>query len=413
MAVTSRIWMPETSLDGPQVFLSHLARRFQGMSIRLEHGTVQIDGFRTRDPAVAGLLSGTDEPIEMERLVSNALSTGARGMMSMGLGIRVEDLDARLRSSAAAASAEALRQLETAVAKAVHGLEEGIDLGRSDSHSARFLAELRALLGPEGHLLAGFRAALDPAGNSPLAVAYSGLRNDVALLRDELMRGQGRAEEAVKGTAKGVEFEERLDLVLRQAARSVGAIVEYIARSPGSLSSVAMVGDYLLILPNGCRVVVEVKNQQSIQLGGKNGILSELDRAMTNRDAQAALCISALAAYPGEVGAFGAYGSRVLVVDDGDGTMITAGLRWIIATLTARESTSAVDLSTIHEGLQRLRTICQKFTSQRAALTEVSKSVDKVSESLGDVRSEVLELVDEVIRLIRDPAEIVEMPRVS
>lgn len=394
-------------------FLSHPSRTFIHMSIKLANGTVQIDAFHTSDPAVAGLLSATEEQHEWERLISDALSTGARGMMSMGLGIRVEDLDARLRAAAAAASSEALRQLEATVARAARGLEAGIDLGRADSHSTRFLGELQALLSPDGHLLAGFRAALDPEGDSPLAAAYSGLRQEVALLRDELMRSQGRAEEAIRGTAKGVLFEERLEKVLRQAAKSLGAIVEYIARSPGSLSAAAVVGDYLVTLSDGCRVVVEVKDQQSIQLGGKNGILTELDRAMNNREAQAALCISARPAYPSEVGAFGAFGSRVLVVDDGEGTMITAGLRWIMAILAAKESTSVIDLHSIHEGLRRLRSLCQKFTTHRAALTDVSKSVERISESVGDMRSEVMELIDDLFRHLRDPGEIVEIPRAA
>lgn len=383
------------------------------MSIELRNGTIHIDGFETSDQAVVGLLTGADQPRERERLVSDALSTGARGLMSMGLGLRVEDLDARLRSAAAAASSEALRQLEVAVAKAARGLEAGIDLGRSDSHSTRFLGELQSLLGPDGRLLAGFRAALDPQGDSPLAVVYSGLRGELALLRDEIMRGQGRAEEGLRGTAKGVEFEERLDQVLRQAAKAVGAIVEYIARSPGSLSTGAVVGDYLLTLADGWRVVVEVKNQQTIALGGKNGILMELDRAAINRDAQAALCISAQPAYPAEVGAFGTYGTRVLVVDDGEGTMITAGLRWIIAALAAKESANPVDVNFIQDGLQRLRTVCQRFASQRAALTDVAKSVDKVSEGLSDMRNEVMSLVDELIRRLRGPADVVELPRVA
>lgn len=383
------------------------------MSIELRNGTIHIDGFETSDPAVVGLLTGADQPRERERLVSDALSTGARGLMSMGLGLRVEDLDARLCSAASAASSEALRQLEVAVAKAARGLEAGIDLGRSDSHSTRFLGELQALLGPEGRLLAGFRAALNPQGDSPLAVAYSELRGELALLRDEVMRGQGRAEEALRGTAKGVEFEQRLDQVLRQAAKAVGAIVEYIARSPGSLSTGAVVGDYLLTLADGCRVVVEVKNQQAIALGGKNGILMELDRAAINRDAQAALCISAQPAYPAEVGAFGTYGTRVLVVDDGEGTMITAGLRWIIASLDAKGSANAVDVNFIQDGLQRLRTVCQRFASQRAALTDVAKSVDKVSEGLNDMRNDVMGLVDELIRHLRGPADVVELPRAA
>lgn len=378
------------------------------MGIDLNNGTVRIDQFETADPAVVGLLTGVEHGPERERLVSNALSTGARGLMSMGLGIRVEDLEARLRSAAEAAAAETLGQLEAAVMRAARGLEAGIDLGRSGSHSSVFLGELQALLGPQGRLLAGLRAALDPLGDSPLAQAFSGVRSELAHLRDDIVRNQGRVEESARGTAKGVDFEVRLEATLRQIARGIGAVVEHTARSAGNLSSLSVVGDYLLLLPDGRKVAVEVKNQQSINLTGKNGILAELDRAMTNRSAQAGLCISALDAYPAEVGAFNVYGSRVLVVDDGEGTMITAALRWLMLTgESLNDGDDSIDVGAIGEGLERLRGTCQRFVNTRSALTEVTKSVTKVSEGLGEMRDEVLAIVDDLIRSIRrtDAAE--------
>jgi hypothetical protein len=378
------------------------------MGIDLNNGTVRIDNFETADPAVVGLLTGVEHDGERERLVSNALSTGARGLMSMGLGVRVEDLEARLRSGAEAAAAETLGQLEAAVMRAATSLEAGIDLGRSGSHSSVFLSELQALLGPEGRLLQGLKNALDPQGDSPLARAFSGVRSELAYLRDDIVRNQGRVDESAKGTAKGVDFEVRLDATLRQIARGIGAIVEHTGRSTGNLSSLAVVGDYLLVLPDGRNVAVEVKNQQSINLTGKNGILSELDRAMTNRSAHAGLCISALDAYPAEVGAFNVYGNRVLVVDDGEGTMIAAALRWLtLAGGAAGHTDDSIDTVAISDGLERLRGTCQRFATSRSALTEVTKSVNKVSENLGEMRDEVLSIVDELVRSVRraDAAE--------
>ena len=371
------------------------------MGINLSNGRVRIDQFETVDPAVVGLVSGVEHDAERERLITDALSTGARGLMSMGLGVRIEDLEARLRSGAEAAAAETLRQLEVAVTRAAKSLEAGIDLGRSDSHSTLFLEELQSLLGPDGRLLAGLRAALDPLGNSALANAFSGIRAELAHLRDDIVRNQGRDEEAARGTAKGVAFEYRLEATLRQIARGLGAVVEHTGRSVGNLSSVSVVGDYLLVLADGRRIVVEVKDQQSIGLTGKSGILAELDRAMINRSADGGMCISAGDAYPAEVGAFNVYGKRVLVVDDGEGTMIAAGLRWLTMLPAAREGETALDIASIKDGLERLRGTCQRFATSRSALTEVNKSVNKVSESLGQMRDEVLNIVDDLIRSIR------------
>jgi hypothetical protein len=123
---------------------------------------------------------------------------------------------------------------------------------------------------------------------------------------------------------------------------------------------------------------------------------------MTNRSAQAGLCISSLDAYPAEVGAFNVYGSRVLVVDDGEGTMITAALRWLmLAGEAVGDDDDSIDVGAISAGLERLRGTCQRFATSRSALTEVNKSVSKVSESLGEMRDEVLTIVDELIRSVR------------
>ena len=45
-----------------------------------------------------------------------------------------------------------------------------------------------------------------------------------------------------------------------------------------------------------------------------------------------------------------------------------------------------------------MRGTCQRFATNRSALTEVTKSVSKVSESLREMRDEVLNVVDDLVR---------------
>jgi hypothetical protein len=99
---------------------------------------------------------------------------------------------------------------------------------------------------------------------------------------------------------------------------------------------------------------------------------------------------------------FNVYGNKVLVVDDGEGTMITAALRWLMLAGEADgDSDDSIDVAAISDGLERLRGTCQRFATSRSALTEVNKSVNKVSESLGEMRDEVLSIVGELIGGIR------------
>jgi len=393
-------------------------------SIRLAEGTVHIDGLSIRDAVLADLVSRQPDAEAAEALLQRVLVTGARGIASMGVGLDLAELDGRVAKSVTAALvdfeqtiasgvghlAEQLdpEQRSSLVARALSELTEiqseflaGVDPNRTDSHAGELLARLREVVGPGGPVAQRLEEALDPtAPNSSLTAGFASIRAEITALRDHVSIQRGRAEEAVRGTAKGHDFEILVDEALRNAARPLGAIVEHTGRAAGHLGA-AVVGDYLITLANGCRIAVEVKNQRSIGLTGKQGILEELDRAVANRQADAAMCISAEEAYPQEVGPFGVFGNRVLVVDDGEGTMIWTGLRWLTATLTAQPATEAIDLAAVQDRLQRLRSICQKFSSQRSALTEVTKSVGRVSEGLGEMRDEVLVLVDDLTRQIR------------
>jgi hypothetical protein len=149
-------------------------------------------------------------------------------------------------------------------------------------------------------------------------------------------------------------------------------------------------------------MVVEAKNQASVGLAGEKGILGELDRAMQNRDAGFAVCVSARDAFPSEVGGFGIYGDRLLVVDDGDGTMVRAAVRWAQAVLAARAEGREIDVDTTYlsDRLERVRTLAERFKTAQRTLTDVGKSVDGVRELLRDLRAELLDLVDDVRREI-------------
>ncbi len=392
-------------------------------TIRVVDGVVEITGFSLRDQLLADLLDRQPDEEAAAATLEGILITGARGIASMGVGLDLAEVDQRVAAAISGALTRFEQTISTGighlsgqldpgqrssmVARALDELASlqgdllaGVDPNRVDSHASILLRRLQEVVGPGGPVAQRLAEALDPtAPASTLGQGFATIRAEISALRDFLNQEQGRRQEADRGTAKGVAFEERIESALRSAARPLGAIVEHTGRTSGSLGSAAVVGDYLLTLPNGCRIAIEVKNQRAISLTGKQGVLAELDRAAANRQAEAAMCISAEDAYPQEVGPFGVFGNRVLVVDDGEGTMIWAGLRWLVASIAAPTDTE-VDLAALAERLQRLRSVCQKFTSHKSALTEIAKSVGRVSEGLGDMRDEVLTLVDDLTRQV-------------
>ena len=83
-----------------------------------------------------------------------------------------------------------------------------------------------------------------------------------------------------RGTADEEEHGDAIEEALRTVARPLGAIVERTSRSSGSLAGDALVGDFVVEIPDLGRIVVEAKNVRSLALTGGESILGQLDRAL-------------------------------------------------------------------------------------------------------------------------------------
>ncbi|MDH5371626.1 MAG: hypothetical protein OEX97_01640, partial [Acidimicrobiia bacterium] len=201
---------------------------------------------------------------------------------------------------------------------------------------------------------------------------------------------------------------------LRSAVAGLGGcIIERTSRLAGELSADSLVGDFIVTLSDGARIVVEAKNSARINLAGKDGILDELDRAIVNRAADYSICISAREAFPKEVGPFGVYGHRLLVVDHGDGAMTAVAVRWAIAALVAdRETRGEMDHGLVEDRLQRIRQLAQLLSGSRRSLTDITTSVENVRNTLEQFRTELLAVVtdlDREVGRITGPADVVAL----
>jgi hypothetical protein len=344
----------------------------------------------------------------------------------MGLGIDLAEVDAKVRRSVDEVTGEARDHVEQVLEAARQAFGEQFDPDRrssmiaraldeftiwrdgflhsfnpdfTDSHTARFLEQVKGLLGPDGMLEARMLGVLDPdADGSALARLAKSIDERFAEMRDLLMLERGKQVEADRGTRKGFDYEDAVEDALRQSVRGSGCIVERTALLKGDLGADALVGDFVVTLPSERRIVIEAKNTARISLTGKDGILEELDRAVANRSADFAICVSARDAFPKEVGPLGVYGERILLVDEGDGTMLAVALRLAETLLEQNTSgrTADIDRSFLQDRMQRLRQLAQLFTNNRRSLTDIKTSVDSVHGSLEQIRSELLFLVDEI-----------------
>jgi hypothetical protein len=412
----------ETEAD-PGSFREGSAARSAADPIRIEGSQVLLTAIAVDDPTVVSVLARLD-PAERPDAVRRMLGIGARALMETAVGVDLAAIDDRVTRSIERATALAEAQVRTIVADAERVLRdtldpdtrtsamaraitemdsvrasifETVDPHRTDSHVGTLLASLASMLGPGGQLEARLSAAFDPASDdSGLAVFRRDVDRRFTELREVLAYQRGRQGEAEVGTRKGFDYEDDLEARLRLLCRPLGAVVTRTSNESGSIKD-CLVGDLVVTLPSGDRIVVEAKHTTRVGLDGSGGILAELDRAIANREASFAICLSASNAFPAEVGAFGVYGNRVLAVDDGDDTMLDVALRWVaMAAVVERRGSETIDTERIAASTDRIKRLTKSFSTQRRALTDSIDAISRVRDGLDEVRREIVAQIDEI-----------------
>lgn len=403
-------------------------------AISIDESTITIANLVLQDDAVASYLtqfSADRRPDELLR----AISLGIHGLAATSMRATVDEMkdevhrileaaDTAAESLLGRAIADGQSQLaayldpeirSSLTARTVAELEEvhqatlaRLDPDRTDSHAGKLVAAITDLLGPEGLLAQRLEAAFDPAAaDSGVSRLLDTVERRFQEMRDLMVGEQHRSAEAARGTAKGVEFEDTVEELLRFEARALhGCVVERTGQLGGMLGAQSKVGDFVVALADGTRVAVEAKNTARIGLSGATGILEELDQAMANRNASWAVCVSSRDAYPAEVGSFAAYGNRLLVVDSGDGPLTGVALRWIAAAVRAAATDNdGIDATAAFERLERIRDLAHHFSRSKKVLTTAQTGLDAVRQDLDSLRTQLLDLTDDLGRALRSSPE--------
>jgi hypothetical protein len=124
-------------------------------------------------------------------------------------------------------------------------------------------------------------------------------------LKESLGIESGRAQEALKGTEKGREFEVALYDQIADIGRALGDATENVRGIPGEVERCKK-GDYLITLGDmsgapGLQIVVEAKKSSACKL---KGAIKELEEAKKNRNAVSGIFVFAAGYQPPEVGDF-------------------------------------------------------------------------------------------------------------
>jgi hypothetical protein len=221
---------------------------------------------------------------------------------------------------------------------------------------------------------------------------------------------RARSDERARGTAKGTDFEDRVEAVLGEIARGAGDLVERTSTVAGAIAG-SKKGDFVLTvdprMARGAdlRLVVEAKDRS---LSGR-AMRDELCAARANRDAAVAVIVFTPSAAPAGVAPFTLVGDDVVCVLDEDGdstTSLEAAIRLarLLALNTLAERTVEIDAETLGKALTGIRTELEAVRSMKTQLTSVRTVAQQVSDALEGLRTRILgRVVEAEAELRSDP----------
>lgn len=266
----------------------------------------------------------------------------------------------------------------------------------------------KALLAKDGPL-ALFKAEMD----GPLK-ALGELLPHVVALNERLDASERVDAEHERGTAKGIDYEQTVGEVIIASLAPFRDTVEHVGTELGAERSKC--GDYVATLnPESTsgqevRVVVECKARKNI---GVRAALTELDRAMANREASAGLLVldnangTALGGLPLRVYP----GNRVIVLLDRENPQplaleIACQLIRGLALATIRAQARTVDLAALDADIARLTEVIEQGKAIATGIKGARSSIQKIEDAYQRLRSDATDLLAEMSsRLHEAPAE--------
>lgn len=253
---------------------------------------------------------------------------------------------------------------------------------------------------------------LDPTRNgSPLYQFRAEMTDEFRRLNERLEAleegKRARAEERARGTAKGGDYEDVLEVVLGELAHGAGDLLERTGTDAGDAIR-SKKGDFILAinpaLTRGVelRVVVEAKNRSM----PRQKFQVELAEAKINRGAQVAVGVFTPDAAPTGIAPLQLVGNDVWCVhdpEDEEGVALEAAIRLarVLALNSLRDVAAQLDVAEVQDALRDLIGELQRVQGMKAKLTSIGTVAKELSGSLDDLRSGVQRQVRRVEEQLR------------
>ncbi len=402
---------------------------------------IAVDGLALHDPSLAAFVRETAEA-DRPQLVERALRIGLLTLSNAGVSMSADVVKAEFERLYERMEATQERASEALAVTLRDNFADGD--GRLPRTLERFLGndgELRRMtrdlfdeksresaLGRLNELMGkyfdgdGSRLAhlLDPTRQgSPLHQFRGEVNAEFRTLTERIAAleeaKRARAEERAKGTAKGADFEDALELRLGEMARGMGDLVELCGTEGGDAMS-SKKGDLVITVDptrtrgTTLRIVVEAKDR-SMPL---SRMTRELADARVNRSAAVALAVFTPHTAPASVSPFAMFGPDVYATYDpetDDAVALEAAYRTsrILALLTLRDRAVQLDAEAVTRSLEDLTRQVDVVRGLKTKLTHIGSTATEVSGALDLLRAGVLRSVRELeaqLAVVEDEAAV-------
>jgi hypothetical protein len=386
-----------------------------------------IERFGERDPEVVNLVAAAEDA---ESAVHRCLQTGARA-----LGLAQVSLDASIVEHAFDGMSqqiggqldEAVKQIvgvtdalfdedDGGVTQSLNGWREDVAklLGETfDPESKRsVLAKLEGVLDEaRERQVEAIRRVVDPdREDSPLGrhrteivkVVREGqqsLEKAIQEISEKIAVERAQAELIEKTAGKGFSFEDTVHEAVSEIAAVQGDVAERTGTTTGAAGSKC--GDEVVTInPEdtrgiGARYAFELKDRKL----GLNAILAELDAAIENREAAAAVAVFARAELSPVAAPFVTFGDRAIVVFDKE-TLDAGALR--LACMWARwvarrelgDDGAGLDIARIESLIEGARRALDRVSNVRRCHTTAVRKIEEASGQVGDMAREFESALD-------------------
>jgi len=272
----------------------------------------------------------------------------------------------------------------------------------NETDTASFVGKLRSCVGDyfgeNGEIirLLDEKLKMDLEGRTPLGQLFVGLKTEISLLRDTIVRIIARQELVDQTTKKGFVFEEVVLERLEEIAKPFGDIVEDISLKSEAISN-SKKGDFLYQYgDSGARVVLDAKNYGKLK--SLPAMLAYIKEAIKERDAKFGIIVA-----PNEqslqkqIGCWNAYNNCIVCTIDSLGVALRYAKYY--TQLSTGESAN-LNVGGVQMKLEEISRKLKEFTSMKAKLTKLSNgvatAVQEIQTLIDETRDRIHQLLEEI-----------------